>query len=387
MYPINEVENGSIIKTYSWLGSKLKGITTDKSYIFDYNARGIRERKLIRNGNVPISDIYYFYDSQNRLVGESRYGYSSTGQKTKTSDIIYIYDATGLLYGFRYNGVEYYYDRDILGNINHIIHNNGLIVATYKYEAYGKHKVLNASGVEVLNSTFIGNINPIRYKGYYYDVETQLFYCNSRYYNPEWGRWISPDSIEYLDPSSINGLNLYSYCHNNPVMYSDGSGHMPEWLKIVLDIGLYIVSAAISIAVGIAVSKVATPAAGIVAGIAVFGALNNLTNTIYYNFISDGESDLTSSSYRNGYINRWDRLDYVKQQTGQEKFNAISWMYFSEYNLHMYGWYLTGWAHENNIPLISDIAERTYAAEINVGKWDSRWYVNIGIVIIGLLGL
>ena len=235
MYPINEVENGSIIKTYGWLGSKLRGIVSDKTYIFDYNARGIRERKLIRNGIVPISDIYYFYDSQNRLVGESRYEYIGAGQKTKTSDIIYIYDATGLLYGFRYNGVEYYYDRDILGNINHIINSNGLIVATYKYEAYGKHKVLNASGVEVLDSTFIGNINPIRYKGYYYDVETQLYWVSSRYYSPELCRWISPDSIEYLDPQSINGLNLYAYCGNDPINKYDPTGHSA--ILIALAIG------------------------------------------------------------------------------------------------------------------------------------------------------
>ena len=68
-------------------------------------------------------------------------------------------------------------------------------------------------------------MNPIRYKGYYYDVETGLFFCNSRYYNPEWGRWISPDSIEYLDPKSINGLNLYCYCGNDPVNNVDPSGH------------------------------------------------------------------------------------------------------------------------------------------------------------------
>ena len=265
--------------------------------------------------------------------------------------------------------------------------NSNNIRAKYVYDAWGNHKVYNASGVEQTSSTFVGNINPFRYRGYYYDKESDMYYCKSRYYKPQINRWINMDDISYLDKKTINGLNLYCYCMNNPIMYADPSGHMSEWLKNVLDIGLYIASAAISIAVGIAVSNVATPAAGIVEGIAVFGALNNLTNTIYYNFISDGESDLTSSSYRNGYINRWDRLDYVKQQTSQEKFNAISWMYFSEYNLHMYGWYLTGWAHENNIPLISDIAERTYSAEINVGKWDSRWYVNIGIVILGLLGL
>ncbi len=65
----------------------------------------------------------------------------------------------------------------------------------------------------------MARFNTFIYKGYNYDVETQLFYCNSRYYSPELCRFISPDSIEYLDPQSINGLNLYAYCMNNPVNY------------------------------------------------------------------------------------------------------------------------------------------------------------------------
>ena len=126
--------------------------------------------------------------------------------------------------GFIYDGVAYHYRRNILGDIIEIYRQNTL-VAKYVYDAWGNHKVLNPDGTENTNSTFIGNINPLRYRGYYYDVETQLFYCNSRYYSPELCRWISPDSIEYLDPESINGLNLYCYCKNNPIMYADPSGH------------------------------------------------------------------------------------------------------------------------------------------------------------------
>ena len=58
------------------------------------------------------------------------------------------------------------------------------------------------------------------------DGETQLFYCNSRFYSPELCHWISPDSIEYLDPQSINGLNLYCYCGNDPVNRFDPSGNI-----------------------------------------------------------------------------------------------------------------------------------------------------------------
>lgn len=66
-------------------------------------------------------------------------------------------------------------------------------------------------------------MNPIRYKGYYYDVETGLFFCNSRYYNPEWGRFLQVSNISSLNPSSINGLNLYVYANNNPVGISYSS--------------------------------------------------------------------------------------------------------------------------------------------------------------------
>ncbi len=57
-----------------------------------------------------------------------------------------------------------------------------------------------------------------------------MFWLSSRYYSPELCRFISPDSVDYLDPKSINGLNLYCYCMNNPIMYADPSGHVPEWL-------------------------------------------------------------------------------------------------------------------------------------------------------------
>ena len=67
--------------------------------------------------------------------------------------------------------------------------------------------------------------NPIRYRGYYYDRETDLYYLNARYYNPQWRRFISPDDTGYLDPESPNGLNLYCYCNNDPVNYCDPSGH------------------------------------------------------------------------------------------------------------------------------------------------------------------
>ena len=63
-----------------------------------------------------------------------------------------------------------------------------------------------------------GIFNPFRYRGYYYDEDTGLYYLNARYYSPVWRRFISPDDTAYLDPESVNGLNLYAYCNKDGLM-------------------------------------------------------------------------------------------------------------------------------------------------------------------------
>ena len=87
------------------------------------------------------------------------------------------------------------------------------------------HKVLNANGTENTDAGFIGNINPFRYRGCYYDEETNLYYLQSRYYDPEIRRFINADDITYITPEDLNGCNLYAYCGNNPVNRWDPTGH------------------------------------------------------------------------------------------------------------------------------------------------------------------
>ena len=92
----------------------------------------------------------------------------------------------------------------------------------YKYDAWGKcHTTVVDS-----SATTIAELNPFRYRSYYLDTETNLYFLKTRYYDPEIGRFITIDDISYLDPESINGLNLYAYCGNNPVMYYDPTGHL-----------------------------------------------------------------------------------------------------------------------------------------------------------------
>ena len=122
----------------------------------------------------------------------------------------------------------------MLGNIINIIDDSGKIVVIYSYDSFGNHEVYNSVGEKITDQNDICNINPFRYKGYYFDSETNLYYLQTRYYDPSIGRLISPDSIDYLNNESVDGLNLYAYCGNDPVMYSDESGHMPNWAQWVV---------------------------------------------------------------------------------------------------------------------------------------------------------
>ena len=97
------------------------------------------------------------------------------------------------------------------------------MILLYEYDAWGNCTITSGADDPIVVA------NPFRYRGYYYDTETGLYYCNTRYYDPQTGRFISADSANYLDPSSMNGMNLYAYCINNPVMYSDPTGHAPKW--------------------------------------------------------------------------------------------------------------------------------------------------------------
>ncbi len=114
----------------------------------------------------------------------------------------------------------YYFQRNLLGDVIGIYDTSGTKVGGYAYDAWGNCTV-------TLNTKSIVTRNPIRYRGYYYDQDTKLYYLNARYYCPEWRRFISPDDTGYIDPESVNGLNLYAYCGNDPVNYADPSGCFP----------------------------------------------------------------------------------------------------------------------------------------------------------------
>ncbi len=204
--PSRVKENIIVTKTqdsYTWeRGTKLAGITGNgKNISYVYDSQGNRVQKTV-NG-VTTNYLY----SGNLLMR----------QTDGTNTLDFQYDASGDMVGFIYNGTPYYYLRTMLNDVSGIVDGEGNVVAEYRYGAYGN--IIYATGD-------LAAINPIRYRGYYYDTETSWYYLQSRYYNPEWCRFISPDCL-FVAGDPINGSNMYAYCNNDPVTYRDDSGAVP----------------------------------------------------------------------------------------------------------------------------------------------------------------
>ena len=168
----------------------------------------------------------YTYDARGRRISKQKgtdtaitFTYDSNGNLIKQSNgLEFLYDHTGV-FAVKYGTQTYFYRKDAQSNIVELLDSNGAVVVKYKYDAWG-NCVIDAS----TTNTELANLNPFRYRSYYYDTETNLYFLKTRYYDPEIGRFMTIDDISYLDPDSINGLNLYAYCGNNPVMNIDPIG-------------------------------------------------------------------------------------------------------------------------------------------------------------------
>ncbi len=114
----------------------------------------------------------------------------------------------------------FYYILNLQGNVLAIYNGSGTKVVRYMYDAWGNGTITSAS------NTALAHFNPFRYRGYVYDEETGLYYLQSRYYDPQTGRFISADSY-LVSGNHINGTNMFAYCLNNPMMYVDPRGTDP----------------------------------------------------------------------------------------------------------------------------------------------------------------
>ena len=176
---------------------------------FAYDADGIRTSKTVEN-------VVHEYVTQSGKVVRETIG---TGTTARVLD--FIYDASGRPFALIYtNGtaasVTYYYVLNLQGDVVGLIDENADFVAKYTYNAWGE--ILTSSGT-------MSEINPLRYRGYYYDTETGFYYLQSRYYDPAMHRFINADSLASTGQGII-GTNMFAYCLNNPVGYIDDTGSM-----------------------------------------------------------------------------------------------------------------------------------------------------------------
>ena len=140
--------------------------------------------------------------------------------------IIYTYDENGNIIGLNYNNTQYYYIRNGQNDVIGILDSNLNQVVSYEYDSWGNTiSIKDANGNNITSSSNIGIINPYRYRSYRYDTETGLYYLNSRYYNPEWGRFINADNLVSTGQGLLSH-NMYAYCNNNPIMNADPNGHL-----------------------------------------------------------------------------------------------------------------------------------------------------------------
>ena len=205
--------------TLKWNGrqlSSLSGNGTTASY--KYDADGLRSYKKV-NG---VETTYQYVGD--KLMYEKR----------GTTEFYYYYNSFGNLAGIKYvqNGTEYmvYAVCNMRGDVEDLYWGSGNLACHYTYDTWGNViSVTDINGKEITNANHIGLMNPIRYRGYYFDSEIGMYYLQSRYYNPQVGRFINADG--YVSTGQdVTGYNMFAYCGNNPVNRVDQSGTL--WASV-----------------------------------------------------------------------------------------------------------------------------------------------------------
>ena len=195
-------------KSFTWEnGRKLTSVTEgNNTYSYTYDEEGMRVSKTVGNTT-------------------TRFNYSGgqlLSQSDGTNTLIFQYDTSGNPAGFLLNGTQYFYVTDPQGNVTMLTDAQGNWVASYMYrgDAYGGSVFINSSG----NGGNAAQLNPIRYKGYYYDAETGFYYLQSRYYDPSICRFINADTYCDTGTGTTLSTNMFAYCENDPVNNVDVFG-------------------------------------------------------------------------------------------------------------------------------------------------------------------
>ncbi|MBE6638904.1 MAG: RHS repeat-associated core domain-containing protein [Ruminococcaceae bacterium] len=214
---------------FTWNSRLLTSARTNSvTWNYTYNIAGKRVEK--QSGTNTVS---YFYDDSGNLEYELR----TDGSNTNLLYFTYGRDGLEFLtyvqdYGTSSETTQkYWYMKNAQGDIMGLvkIHADGStsIEAVYYYSSFGEQiSTVDASGNAITSTSHISHINPFRYRGYYYDTESNLYYLGSRYYDPEICRFISTDDPSVLTATldGITDKNLFAYCDNNPIVRADDEG-------------------------------------------------------------------------------------------------------------------------------------------------------------------
>ena len=218
--------------------------------------------------------VTHEYLTQNGKVARETIRQDVSGTVLKTETLDFFYDESGRPFAFNYSidgdtASTYYYILNLQGDVVQIIDANGVMQAEYIYSAWGE--VISAEGD-------LAEINPLRYRGYYYDSETGFYYLQSRYYDPENHRFINADIYASTDSGDAIACNMFAYCGNNPVMLGDKDGEFADWfVRVVVGAAVGVVTGAISALVtgGSAKDVLSSAAVGFVTG-GIVGATGSM---------------------------------------------------------------------------------------------------------------
>ena len=200
--------------TFTWTkGRQLASATVDgKQVSYTYDMSGVRTSKTV-NGTT------YNYTTLSGKVMRQTWGNKS---------LEFVYDDGNQPFAMIYNdgstSTLYYYVLNAQGDVIALLNANGTLAASYNYGAWGNYSVHGADGKKTTDATFIGHINPLRYRGYYYDRETRLYYLQSRYYDFANCRFINADAYATTNAESFLSCNMFAYCENNPINRVDPDG-------------------------------------------------------------------------------------------------------------------------------------------------------------------
>lgn len=207
--------------TLIWRGRELAGYEKgNKQISYSYDVDGMRYQKIVTTDGVETARYDYVYsDGKLILLTYTANGTSNTAR--------FIYDSWGEPRGFILNNTAaYIYLKNAQGDITAIVDENGEVLLTYSYTAWGKVTYSATSMESLALAATLSNVNPFTYRGYCYDYDIGMYYLQSRYYDPEICRFINADSTDYLGATgTLLSYNLFAYCENEPVDFVDEKGY------------------------------------------------------------------------------------------------------------------------------------------------------------------